>query len=393
MALFQGSAMQKLCLLSSRKVINQILTVIIITPAILFSMAAVAQSAPSAQEKPASSAAASSANQPASPSAASNSAHANVSSAALVPAFKEDWSTPSLKGTVLGPPAIIEGDVDSSNPTFTRQMTRVQWRPGDPIDLYIMKPVGVKKPPVVIYLFSYPYLNSQFLDSNFAKSMTRNGVAAIGFSTALTDQRYHSPRAMKEWFVSQLPEALATSAHDVQMLIDYLGTRGDMDMDHVGLWGDGSGATIAILAAAVDPRVKSLDLVDPWGDWPDWMAKSTIIPENERAGLNQPEFLKTTAPLDPLQWLPRLKTQKIRLQDVGSVTVTPKEAREKIEAVAPANVQIVRYADRKAFAESASGGRGFDWIKEQLRTRAGAQYSATGDSHCASAGREVNNNQ
>ena len=36
----------------------------------------------------------------------------------------------------------------------------------------------------------------------------------------------------------------------------------------------GSGAAIAILAAAIDPRLKALDLVDPWGDWPDWLAKS-----------------------------------------------------------------------------------------------------------------------
>ena len=82
---------------------------------------------------------------------------------------------------------------------------------------------------------------------------------------------------MKEWFVSQLQESIAASAHDVQMILNYLAMRGDLDMDHVGMFGDGSGASIAILAAAVDPRIKASDLLDPWGDWPDWIAKSTLI--------------------------------------------------------------------------------------------------------------------
>ena len=62
---------------------------------------------------------------------------------------------------------------------------------------------------------------------------------------ALTGQRYHD-RPMKEWFVSELRESLATSAHDVQMVLNYLASRGDVDMNRVGMFGDGSGASIAI---------------------------------------------------------------------------------------------------------------------------------------------------
>ncbi len=54
---------------------------------------------------------------------------------------------------------------------------------------------------------------------------------------------------MKEWFVSELQESLVESTHDVQMIINYLSTRGDLDMDRVGMFGQGSGGAIAILAA------------------------------------------------------------------------------------------------------------------------------------------------
>src|SRR5271167_585980 len=185
----------------------------------------------------------------------------------------EDWSTPSLKGSEFGDAEPLVGELDDKDPAFTREITRVQWRAGDPIDLYIIKPTGVKKPPVILYLYSFPSENDRFLNPEFCKFLTRNGFAAIGFSAALTGQRYHG-RPMKQWFVSELQESLATSAHDVQLVLNYLATRDDLDIERVGIFGDGSGATIAILAAAVDQRIKTLDLLDPWGDWPDWIAKS-----------------------------------------------------------------------------------------------------------------------
>lgn len=301
----------------------------------------------------------------------------DISSASLVPKTVEDWSTPSLKGSNLVAIDPIVGQVDEG-PDYSFEMTRVEWRGGDPVDLFILKPAGLKKPPLILYLYSYPFDTDRYGKAEFRKFLTKNGFAAVGFVSALTGNRYRSGRPMKEWFVSELRESLATSAHDVQMILNYLAMRGDMDMDRVGMFGEGSGASIAILAAAVDPRIKTLDLVNPWGDWPDWMAKSTLVPENERPGFLKPEFLAGVAPLDPLKWLPELKTQKIRLQEVKSVTVTPNEARQRIEAAAPPKTQIVRYDDAKAFVAAISGGTAFDWIKQQMPAGKAENYRAAG---------------
>jgi hypothetical protein len=302
----------------------------------------------------------------------------DISSSDLAPKIIEDWTTPLLKGSDLVAAEALVGQMDTSDPAYTFEMTRVQWRPTDPIDLYIMKPTGVDKPPVILYLYSYPFDNDRYRNADFRKFLTRNGFAAVGFVSALTGQRYHSPRPMKEWFVSQLPESLATSAHDVQMILNYLGKRGDLDMNHVGMFGEGSGASIAILAAAVDPRIKTLDLVNPWGDWPDWMAKSTLIPERERPDYLKPEFLTGVASLDPVQWLPKLKTQSIRLTEVSSVTVTPAEAKERIEAAFPKNAEVLHFADTKAFLNSIAAGTTFDWLKQKTAPGQALQIQVAG---------------
>ncbi len=301
----------------------------------------------------------------------------NITREMLVPKAVEPWNTPTLEGSELKPskPESL-GNLNTVDGVYTQEVIRVMWRPVDPIDLYIMKPVGVKNPPVVLYLYSYPFDIDRYYNHDFCKFLVRNGVAAVGFASALTGPRYHT-RPMKEWFVSQMDESLATSAHDVQMILNYLAARGDLDMNRVGMWGDGSGATIAILAAAADPRIKTLDLIDPWGDWPDWIAKSTRIPENERPGFLKPEWLKYAEPLDPTKWLPQLKTQRIRLQFVKSVGITPVEAQTKMEAAAPPNAQIIRYENLAAFKGATAGGTtGFDWIKQQVQGTAGEEYHA-----------------
>jgi hypothetical protein len=308
-----------------------------------------------------------------------NPAKPNLSSADLTPKVVEDYNTPALTaGTKLSALTPLDLELDDDDPVFTRQITRVQWRAADPIDLYIIKPVGVKKPPLVVYLYDYPTETERFQNREFCRLLVKNGFAAVGFVGALTGQRYHD-RPMKEWFVSEMPEALASSAHDVQMLLNYMTERGDVDVSRVGIYGEGSGATIAILAAAVDPRIQTLDLTNPWGDWPDWVEHSTRIPEKERSSFVNPEYLAKVAPLDPVKWLPQLKTQKIRLQNVRSVGETPVETQKKIEAAAPANVQLLPYDDMRAYVSAVPGDQRFNWVKEQMQGGGGKEYRANGN--------------
>ena len=262
-------------------------------------------------------------------------------------------------------PIAVEKD---DYPEFKRELLRVQWRNADPIDLYVIKPKGVDRPPpVVLYLYSYPSETERFRDRGYCQRVTQDGFAAIGFVSALTGHRYHG-RPMRKWFVSELQEALVSSVHDVQMVLSYLSSRGDLDLSRVGMFGAGSGATIAILTAVADPRIKALDLLDPWGDWPDWMAGSSLIPEVERPDYLKPEFLQRVSGLDPVRHLPQLSSRDIRLQHVMDDSATPPICKQRIESAAPPSVQIIHYDTTRALFSASSGGRLFQWIKKQLQS-------------------------
>jgi hypothetical protein len=283
---------------------------------------------------------------------------------------QENWNTIELAKSGLSVSAATDVAINQVElGDCTRELVRLQWRTDDPIDLYIMRPKGTAIPPVMLFLLNYTFDTDVFRNPAWCKEAKQNGVATVGFGSALSMQRFHAPRPMKQWFVSELQEALATSTHDVQMILNYLNRRGDLDMKHVGMLGQGSGGAIAILSAAADQRITALDLLDPWGDWPDWLKASRQIPEQERADYLQPDFLAKVAQLDPVIVLSQLKLEALRIQQISSDLVTPPAARNKIAAAVSSNGTVTYYpdnlAERNAWGTGGIGG----WLTEQLRPK------------------------
>jgi hypothetical protein len=287
----------------------------------------------------------------------------------LASAQSEDWAALPLSASGLNTTsyvAVVLGKYEDAG--YTRELVRVQWRTGDPIDLYVVKPNGVAKPPAILYLYDYRFDTDRFSDDGWCQRATANGLAAVGFTPAFSPQRFRN-RPMKEWFVSQLQEALGASVHDVQMVVNYLGSRGDIDMGRLGMFAQGSGGAIAILASAVDPRIAALDLLNPWGDWPDWLKDSPQVPENERAEYIKPEFLRKVAGLDPVNYIPRLHLNAVRIVQVMDDPVTPRSAKDKIAAAARLPVQLVRFDDVRAHSDSLRAGGVAGWLHSQLQPK------------------------
>jgi len=281
----------------------------------------------------------------------------------------EDWTTIDLakSGLPLTPPGAMPLDSVTLPGGCRRELLRLQWRPSDPIDLYVIRPASSSKLPVALFLYNYISDASVFQEERWCTRAVENGFAVAGFPSPLSWTRLHAPRPMKQWFVSELQESLATSTHDVQMVLNYLQSRNDLDLHRVAVFGQGSGGAIAILAAAADPRITVLDLMDPWGDWPDWLKYSAQVPEEERATYLKPEFLEKVSGLDPVDYLSQIKGKSIRIQQILADPVTPELAKDKIATAAgPANGIVNRYPTGAAEAEALGRNGILGWIGDQL---------------------------
>jgi hypothetical protein len=303
---------------------------------------------------------------PASPAETSHHAGADAPASVTLRHTVEDWSVISLDKSELKMSPPTPGEIDKER-TYTRERWQVQWRDMDPIDLYIVKPVGVEKPPVIFYLYSSEVASKRpYINDGWCQRATAGGFAAIGFVPALAEDRFQM-RPMKQWYLSELQEALGETTHDVQMILKFLEQRQDFDLTRVGIFGTGSGATVGILAAAADARIQSLDLLNPWGDWPNWIRTTQLLAPVERKDYATPEFLGKVAPLDPVKWLPTLSDRQIRIQIIDEQVKQERPAEDNVVAAAANGVRVIHYAtvaDHKAASEKSPA---FQWVKDQLR--------------------------
>jgi hypothetical protein len=299
---------------------------------------------------------------PATADSASAKSSSSVMKQSLPP--REDWAKLPVDRAVLKPLANGVPLGKTEFPSYTRELVRFEWRHGDFVDIYVVKPRSVEKPRVVLYLYSFPADTDRFMDDGWCQRATREGMAAVGFVSAMTGVRFRN-RPMKEWFISELQESMGSTAHDVQLIIDYLAARQDLSADQVAIFGQGSGASIAILAAAADPRIRVLDLLNPWGDWPDWLKTSPVVPDEERAQYLTPGFLQKAFVVDPVAYLPQLKDRALRVQQTMDDPDTPPAARDRIAAATPQG-QLVQFKDKAAHREAwrVTGLSG--WIASQF---------------------------
>ena len=252
-------------------------------------------------------------------------------------------------------------------PEFTREIWQVAWRPADPINLFVIVPKKVEKPPVLLFLYSFPANETKFKDDRWCAGVSNGGYAVIGFVSALTAERAEY-QPLNQNFLNQLPRSLAETTHDVSMILDFLTQRGDLDMDHVGMFGEGSGGTIAILAAAADPRIKTVEALDAWGDWPDWLAGSAVVPKDDRANYLKPEFLQQVKFAEPVNWLPKLNSRSLLIQNLRPNGRVPEVCQKRLEAAAPDTARIDQFGDGNGFLRSMiTGGLLFKWLKDQLK--------------------------
>src|SRR5215470_14312644 len=127
--------------------------------------------------------------------------------------FHEDWTTLVVDRSIYAKDAPQLAARDQvPNTGFIRERYFVNWRPKDPFDLYVIRPKGVQKPPVILTLYSFPDDTENFKNNAWCEAAVNNGYAVVGFVSVATGHRTRY-RLAKEWFVLDMQESLAATAH------------------------------------------------------------------------------------------------------------------------------------------------------------------------------------
>jgi len=150
---------------------------------------------------------------------------------------------------------------------------------------------------------------------------------------------------------------------DLRRALDVLRSRPSVDQARVAFVGHDFGAMYGVLAASVDPRVRAFVFMAGTRSFSDWF----LYGPPKLTGGAKESFIAELAPLDPIRYLPRLKTPILLQFGDRDFHVSNERAKALAEA-APEPKTVLTYATEHELNEEATRDR-IAWLKKQLMNK------------------------
>ena len=214
--------------------------------------------------------------------------------------------------------------------------------------------------PAILFLHWYgppsPTSNrTQFLPE--AVELAGDGVVSLLVDTPWTRERWFAQRDSARDY-----EFTVQMARDVRRALDVLLAQPRIDMTRVAVVGHDFGAMWGALAVAADPRVTHFVYAAGTSSFTDWYLYTP-----KREGAERDAFVAKLAPLDPINFLPKIAPRPVLLQ-FGTKDPHVKNEAAKAQADAtkdPKTVRIYDNAEHELIFQARLDR--IAWIKEQFK--------------------------
>ncbi|HEX5147648.1 MAG TPA: alpha/beta fold hydrolase, partial [Candidatus Limnocylindrales bacterium] len=180
--------------------------------------------------------------------------------------------------------------------------------PGE-VEAYLVSPADAasRDPATCAGILLWHWLETRSPDGNRTQFLGEAGeLAAAGVTSLLPQGRF-------PWTIDPTGSAadIAEIEREVARLragLDLLAARPEVDSARLAVVGHDFGGMLAILAAARDPRVRSLVVIAATPRWSDWFLPFWPIAEDRI------EYLAATRGLDPIE---RIASEQVRSSQAG----------------------------------------------------------------------------
>jgi cephalosporin-C deacetylase-like acetyl esterase len=191
-----------------------------------------------------------------------------------------------------------------------------------------------------------------------AVELAAQGVTSLLIDTPWTAERWFPTRDSEKDYESSVQQV-----KDVRRALDVLMAQPGIDKTRVALVGHDFGAMYGALAAAVDPRVTAFVYMAGTSRFTDWFL---FAPERE--GAAKDAFIAKLAPLDPINYLPRISPRPVLLQFGTKDQFVKHEAATAMAEAIKGPKTVKTYEFEHELTYQARVDR-VAWLKEQLKVR------------------------
>jgi cephalosporin-C deacetylase-like acetyl esterase len=249
--------------------------------------------------------------------------------AELLKAYKYDRTAP-LNATLGAPaeyPSYIARRVDYNGANGARV----------PGILHMPKKFDKKAPCVLV---QHGYGGDKSMGSMFATALAPSGIAVFSIDAEYHGDRKKSGKDILSTDAESDARAFKQTIIDLSRAIDYLASRGDIDMQRIGYIGTSMGSFIGGVLAGVDERVNTAVLIVGGGDWLEFTATSGVsalatVREHYRAsGKPLSEFAYAMRAVEPAAFIHRMSPNPLLMINCSNDKYVPKKTAETLFAAA-----------------------------------------------------------
>lgn len=182
-------------------------------------------------------------------------------------------------------------------------------------------------------------------DSKNFGGLIANVLAPKGYAVMAIDIEYHGERKEtgKDVISTDVKDdvrSLHQTVVDQMRMIDYLASRGDIDMSRIGYVGVSLGSFLGSILSGVDPRVKSTILIVGGGDWNKMIHTSQVPPFaviQDFCGHDDKKikaFSDQMDVIDPLNYIGLVSPRKLLMLNCLNDKYVPKANAEELYSAA-----------------------------------------------------------
>jgi dienelactone hydrolase len=189
-----------------------------------------------------------------------------------------------------------------------------------------------------------------------AVELAGSGVTSLLIDTPWTAERWFPARESEKDYDFSVQQA-----QELRRALDVLLAQPGIDKRRVALVGHDFGAMYGALAAAADPRVTAFVYMAGTGSFSDWFL---FTPKRE--GAAKDAFIAKLAPLDPINYLPKISPRPILLQFGTKDQFVKNEAATAMADAIKGPKTLKTYDFEHELTYQARLDR-IAWLKEQLK--------------------------
>ncbi|MGB9718549.1 MAG: alpha/beta hydrolase family protein [Thermoproteota archaeon] len=241
-------------------------------------------------------------------------------------------------------------------------------------------PSGPGKHPCVVFLHGYGGSKEDIL--SFASL-----VAAEGYAVIAIDAEFHGERREegKELYSPNLEESvkgIIQTIIDLRRAVDYLETRGEIDVERIGYVGGSMGGILGAIFIGVEPRVKAAALLVAGGNMSLMIMRSqhpaipAIRKYLEEQGITYRELQESLNPVDPLNFIGKFAPRPVAFHFGKNDRIVPAEAGEQLYKAAGEPKQVYWYDSGHNLPLELVVARILDFMDRELKGRVFTSHEA-----------------